>query len=37
MGSYTEAEACELVGIEMLDILTKNFSHDKIALYRDDG
>ena len=37
MGSYDGAEVCELVELYILDILTKEFGHDKIALYRDDG
>ena len=32
----TEVEVCELVGLYTLDILTKEFGHDKIGLYRDD-
>ena len=37
MGSYDGAEVRELVGLYILDILTKEFGHDKIALYRDGG
>ena len=37
IGSYDKAELCELVGLYILDILTKEFGHDKIGLYRDDG
>ena len=37
MGSYDRAEVCELVGLYILDILTKKFVHNKIGLYRDDG
>ena len=37
MGSYDGAEVCDLVGLYILDILTKEFGHDKIGLYRDDG
>ena len=37
MGSYDGAEVCELVGLYILDILTKEFGHDKIGLYKDDG
>ena len=36
MGSYVGAEVCELVGLYILDILTKEFGHNKIGLYRDD-
>ena len=35
--SYDRAEACELVGLYTLDILTKEIGHDKIGLYRDNG
>ena len=37
MGSYDRVEVCELVGLYILDILTKEFGHDNIGLYRDDG
>ena len=37
MGSYDRAEVCELVGLYILDILTKEFGRNKIGLYRDDG
>ena len=37
MGSCDGAEVCELVGHYILDILTKEFGHNKIGLYRDDG
>ena len=37
MGSYDGAETCELVGLYILDILTKEFGRDKIGLCRDDG
>ena len=37
MGSYDGAEVCHLVGLYILDILTKEFGHDQIGLYRDDG
>ena len=37
MDSYDGTEVCELVGLYMLDILTKEFVQDKIGLYRDDG
>ena len=37
MGIYDVAKVCELVALYILDILTKEFGHDKIGLYRDDG
>ena len=37
MGNYDRAEVCELVGLYVLDILTKKFGHDKISLYREGG
>ena len=37
MGSYDGAKACELVGLYILDTLTKEFGPDKIGLYRDNG
>ena len=36
MGSYGGAKVCELVGLYILDILTKEFGHNMIGLYRDD-
>ena len=36
MGSYDGAEACELVGIYMLSLITSKFK-DQDGLYRDDG
>ena len=36
MGSYDGAEVCELVGLYIPDILTKEFSHDMTDLYRDN-
>ena len=36
MGSYDGAEVCELVGHYILDILTKEFGHNMIGVYRDD-
>ena len=36
MGSYGGAKVCELVGLYILDILTKEFGHNIIGLYRDD-
>ena len=37
MGSFDGAEACELVGLYLLDILRKEFGDNKIGLHRDDG
>ena len=37
MGSYDGAELCELVGLYLLDILTKKFGKQNIGLYRYDG
>ena len=37
MGSYDGAELCELVGLYLLDLLTKEFGKQNIGLYRDDG
>ena len=37
MGSYDDAELCELVGLYLLDLLTKEFGKQNIGLYRDDG
>ena len=37
MGSFDGAEVCELVGLNILDILTKQFNNRNIGLYRDDG
>ena len=37
MGSYDGAEVCELVGLYMLDLLSKNLGTENIGLYRDDG
>ena len=37
MGGYHGAEICELVGLFMLDGLTKIIPGGKVALYRDDG
>ena len=37
MGSYDGAELCELVGLYLLDLLTKEFGKQNIDLYRDDG
>ena len=37
IGTYDGSEICELVGLYMLNILTKEFGHDKISLYKYDG
>ena len=37
MGSYDGAEVCELVGLFILNELTKKFGKENIGLYRDDG
>ena len=37
MGSYDGAEVCEIVGLYLMNDLTKIVSKDDIGLYRDDG
>ena len=37
MGSYDDAELCELVGLCLLDLLAKEFYEKYFGLYRDDG
>ena len=37
MGSYDEAEVCELVGLFILHKLKTKFNNKNIGLYRDDG
>ena len=37
MGSYDGAEMCEIIGLFILDILSKLFEKNSIGLYRDDG
>ena len=37
MGSYDGAEMCEIVGLFMLDMLSKLFEKVSSGLYRDDG
>ena len=37
MGSYDGTELSELVGSNLLDLVTKEFSAQNIGLYRDDG
>ena len=36
MGSYDGAEVCEIVGLFILDMLSKLFKKNSIGLYRDD-
>ena len=37
MGSHDGAEICELVGLFILNHLSKKFGKESIGLYRDDG
>ena len=37
MGSYEDAETCELVGIYILSILAETINKKDTGLYRDDG
>ena len=37
MGSYDGAEVCEIIGLFMLDMLSKLFEKNSIGLYRDNG
>ena len=37
MGSYDGAETCELVGLYLLNKLTKIIPANQLGLYRDDG
>ena len=37
MGSYDGAEVCELVGLFILNSLSKKFGNDNVGLYRDNG
>ena len=37
MGSFDGAEVCELVGLYLLDKLSKLLGKDNVGLYRDDG
>ena len=36
-GAYDRAELCELVGIHMLNLLSKMYNKNNFGLYRDDG
>ena len=37
MGSFDGAEACEIVGLYLLDKLSSLLGKDNVGLYRDDG
>ena len=37
MGSFDEAEVCELVELYLLHILVTKFGKENISLYSDDG
>lgn len=37
MGSFDEAEVCELVELYLLHILVTKFGKESISLYSDDG
>ena len=37
MGAYHGAEACELVGTYMLNLLSKKYNNNNFGLYRDNG
>ena len=37
MGSYDDVEVCEIVGLFMLDKLSKLFEKISVGIYRDDG
>ena len=37
MGSFDGAEVCELIGLFLLDNLSKKFGKNNVGLYRDDG
>ena len=37
MGAYDGAEVCELVGCNMLSIITHKYNKKDIGIYRDDG
>jgi len=37
MGSYDDAEVCELVGLFILNDLCNIYGKENIGLYRDDG
>ena len=35
MGSYDRAKVCDLVGLYILDILTKEFGHNKLSCFQN--
>lgn len=37
MGAYDGAEVCELVGLFLLNEISKNYNKNNVGLYRDDG
>ena len=37
MGSFDDAEICELVGVYILDVLGEKYRKERVGLYRDDG
>ena len=37
MGSFDGAEVCKLIGLSILNELTKKFGKKNVGLYRDDG
>ena len=37
MGSFDGAEVCELIGLFLLDNLSKNYGKKNVGLYREDG
>ena len=37
MGSFDRAEVCELIGLFLLDNLSKKYGKNNVGLYRDDG
>ena len=37
MGSFDGAEVCELIGLFLLDNLSKKYGRNNVELYRDDG
>ena len=37
MGSFDDAEICELVGVYILNALGEKYEKERVGLYRDDG
>ena len=37
MGSFDEAEVCELIGLFLLNNLGEKYGKNNVGLYRDDG